>query len=545
MMKKSILTILALLLVGITPALAAKKTIVGTVTCDGTGVAGVVVTDGVNLVKTNAKGRYALPTDVSDPHSQFVHISIPSGYEVERVGNAPQFYKRVDSQAKKQTFNFKLTKVDQSTYSVLAIADTHVTGGCGKFKWNHKEDSVRYNATLAVKMREMVEKCKEPVYVISLGDMTHPPTRPGYKGRKDGYSLGQYMTDTKVDAPIFNCMGNHDHNRPPKGSYFVDETVYKSRADFNRDLGPENYSFTIGRDHYVVVDNIFVITSDSGATRDLKATKGCWYRLCERQMNWLEKDIAALDRTKIDRIVYVAHAGLFNYAGRIQQLDAERILKLFAGYEVIGLIGHHHADHSIKKSIDDRNVYQFMHPSGAGTAWYTYDNCEGTPAAIAHYTFKNGDVKRTYIPYGDNEGVQYRVYDNGENKWRYPITSRTGTKNKRELEEAAASAEDKPAILVNIWGAYRCTFTESTGGKGKSRNRLYDLKYRDWYWPMLERSNAGEFPHGIRLYPAKWQEPKNIAHIWQYVPADPEAEITVTATDAFGNVVAEFKARAK
>ena len=78
---------------------AAKKTVKGTVTCDGKGVAGVVVTDGINMTKTNAKGAYALPTNLADPQSQFVHISIPSGYEVERLGNAPQFYKRVAPKA--------------------------------------------------------------------------------------------------------------------------------------------------------------------------------------------------------------------------------------------------------------------------------------------------------------------------------------------------------------------------------------------------------------------------------------------------------------
>ena len=127
-MKRFILvSIAALLCAGILPAEAAKKTVTGTVTCDGVGVAGVVVTDGVNMTKTDAKGAYALPTKVKDPHCQFVHISIPSGYEVERIGNAPQFYKRVNPKAKKQSFDFKLTKVDQSIYSVLTLADHHIT----------------------------------------------------------------------------------------------------------------------------------------------------------------------------------------------------------------------------------------------------------------------------------------------------------------------------------------------------------------------------------------------------------------------------------
>lgn len=523
---------------------AAKKSITGTVTCNGKGVAGVVVTDGVNMTKTDAQGAYALPTKVKDPHCQFVHISIPSGYEVERIGNAPQFYKRVNPELRKQSFDFKLTKVDQSSYTVYAIADIHVTNG--RFKWNHKEDKERFKASLVKSLNECVNSTKTPTYIISLGDMTHPGSRPGYKGRTVGYSFKNYMEDTKVDAPIFNSMGNHDHNKPVKGTYFTEETVYQSRADFNRDLGPEYYSFTIGRDHYVVVDNLFIITSDAHSTRDLNAKSGCWYRLCERQHRWLEQDIAALDRTKIDRIVYIAHAGLIGRKGGFLQLDGERVANYFKGYDVIALIGHHHADRSQKVKLNDKTLYQCVHPSGAGTGWYTFDNCEGTPAAIARYDFNGGKVKRSYIPYGDNEGVgHYRVYDNGENKWHYPITSRTGTKNKYATEEAAASPEDKPAILVNVWGAYTCKFTESTGGKGKSRKRLYDLKYRDWYWPTLEQSLAGEITEPAQLKKAAWQTPKVGDHIWQYTPMDPDAEIRVVAKDIFGNVIADFKARAK
>ena len=123
MKLKSFIIAALMVCASVLTASAAKKSITGTVTCDGKGVAGVVVTDGVNLTKTDAKGAYALPTKVKDPHCQFVHISIPSGYEVERIGNAPQFYKRVNPKAKKQSFDFKLTKVDQSVYSVLALGD--------------------------------------------------------------------------------------------------------------------------------------------------------------------------------------------------------------------------------------------------------------------------------------------------------------------------------------------------------------------------------------------------------------------------------------
>ena len=535
--------IVALLFMSTTPAFAAKKSITGTVTCDGKGVAGVVVTDGINMTKTDEKGVYALPTKVKDPHCQFVHISIPSGYEVERVGNTPQFYKRVDPKAKKQSFNFKLTKVDQSVYSVLAVADHHLTDVYAK-RADHTGIK-KYKEEVVPFMREYAAQCGHPVYMVALGDMTQTSTRPGWKGREKGYSFSDYMADTKVDFPIFNAIGNHDHNHAPKGEVFNDETVYLSRADFNRELGPEYYSFTLGREHYVVIDNTFVITKDSGPTNDPNATKGYWYRLDTYQHNWLAQDIAALDKSKIDRIVVLAHCGLFGYAGKKQQMDLEKVLDYFKGYEVVALIGHHHSDHTIKKKWNDKPLYQFYHTSGAGTAWYTYDNCEGSPASIVDYKFQNGKFTRTTVPYGDNKGLKYRVYDNRNHKWSYPITERTGTKSKLVDEQKTITPEDKPAVLVNFWGAYTCKFTESTGGKGKSTKRCFDLNYRDWYWDAYAKSEAGVIPEGRRLYKAGWQSPKRSYHIWRYVPADPDATIKAVAKDAMGNVVAEVELHAK
>ena len=304
-------------------------------------------------------------------------------------------------------------------------------------------------------------------------------------------------------------------------------------------------SFNIGREHYVVVDNTFVITKDSGPTSNPNATKGYWYRLDTYQHAWLAQDIAALDSSKVDRIVILAHCGLFGYAAKKQQMDLEQLLDHFKGYEVVALIGHHHSDHSIKKSWNNKPLYQFIHPSAAGTAWYTYFNNDGTPASIVDYTFKNGKFTRNYVPYGTNKGLKYLVYDNRDHKWDYPITESTGTKQNRKDEVAAMKPEDKPSVLVNIWGAYTCKFTESTGGKGKATKRCFDLNYRDWYWDTYAKSEAGEIPEGQRLLKASWQRPKRGYHVWRYTPADPDATIKVVAKDALGNVVAEFEAHAK
>ena len=56
-------------------------TVKGYVECEGRGVEGVVVSDGFNVVKTDAEGRYWLKTKLS--RSEFVMISTPRGYDPE------------------------------------------------------------------------------------------------------------------------------------------------------------------------------------------------------------------------------------------------------------------------------------------------------------------------------------------------------------------------------------------------------------------------------------------------------------------------------
>ena len=60
MRLKNIIVAALMLCVCTLSASAAKKSVSGTVTCDGQGVAGVVVTDGINLTKTKYNDSFKL-----------------------------------------------------------------------------------------------------------------------------------------------------------------------------------------------------------------------------------------------------------------------------------------------------------------------------------------------------------------------------------------------------------------------------------------------------------------------------------------------------
>ena len=112
---------------GPVPPPAGEGNICGYVRCDGRGIAGVAVSDGANVVKTDAEGYYSFTSDLSS--ADFVRISVPSGYETARDGILPTFYAAIDpAEPGTQRFDFDLTAADNTRHLLLVMADVHISG---------------------------------------------------------------------------------------------------------------------------------------------------------------------------------------------------------------------------------------------------------------------------------------------------------------------------------------------------------------------------------------------------------------------------------
>ena len=66
---------------------------------DGKGISGVVVSDGLNTVSTDAKGRFKME---ADDDSRFVFISTPSGYISSTLEGGTLFYKELNDKTKRR-----------------------------------------------------------------------------------------------------------------------------------------------------------------------------------------------------------------------------------------------------------------------------------------------------------------------------------------------------------------------------------------------------------------------------------------------------------
>ena len=94
----------------------------------GAAVQGVVVTDGVNMTRTNKQGAYGLRT--SSDKSKLVYLTVPSGYEVESTrGFIPRFYRRVTaptSVEQVQRHDFTLKKVNNDRHIMIVLSLIHI-----------------------------------------------------------------------------------------------------------------------------------------------------------------------------------------------------------------------------------------------------------------------------------------------------------------------------------------------------------------------------------------------------------------------------------
>lgn len=504
--------------------------VMGTVTCNGVGVAGVAVSDGASVTKTDNSGRYWLE-DVAVEREPEIFISIPSGYEtIDLKGMGQAFYHRAKNEEGVQTFNFTLKEVDQSNYELLVMADSHVLGGASKY--GSTEDVKKYKEQFLPRFNEYIQQCKgegRRVYGLHCGDMTQ-------KSAWKKYTLKNYRDDTTVaDCPIFNTIGNHDHDTNTEvgvtGNY-DDNTQYLSRKTFRETIGPAYYSFNLGTEHYIVLDDIYILQHETSYET----------KVDPRQLSWLTQDVAAIDRSKIKGIVLSMHAPMFNRNGVISLGSGDKVLEKLRDFPVTIMIGHNHMDRTIfSETSKGKPVVEFLHPTLASVAWLGDITTDGVPGSFVAYNFKDGrSSKRLFVPIvpGYTVDKPYRIYDNRSNKWNYPIVSNTGHNNTHDADLAGADANTTPAVIINAWGAVRCvprvagvavdnTSTLATNG-------IYDPAYRDWFWVSIESSdrNSISYVDKNKTLPDWQSPPRTNFHIWRFVPSNPATPIMVDLYDA-------------
>lgn len=191
---------------------SAGKPVRGKVAKNSGPVAGVVVSDGLNCVRTDENGEFELPYRKG---ARFVFVTVPSGYR------CADFYAPIAANGSLQPY-FWLSPWEPSAGKgcrFVHVADAEI-GGMHDVGEGWMEDVKR------------VADMDDAAFIVHTGDICR------YHGMRAQLLA---MNDSTMSRPVVYCLGNHDMTPGPAG-----ETAFEQL------FGPCWRSFEAGGVHFVV-----------------------------------------------------------------------------------------------------------------------------------------------------------------------------------------------------------------------------------------------------------------------------------------------------
>lgn len=220
------------------------------------GIAGVAVSNQVDVIASDREGRYTL----APGGFGLVSVSVPTGYRA--VGS---YWKRASGEV-----DFPLTAIPATkTFTFIHASDTHL-------------DSTSLPRTRV--LQHLVDSLK-PAFAIITGDLIRDALRVSdtiATGRFDLF-MQEYQ---RFSRPVWTAPGNHDIFGIERTRSHVSTThpLY-ARGMYRSYLGPDYYSFNYGGVHFVALN-----------TEDIDDQ---WYygHVDSLQLAWLERDLALVPAT--------------------------------------------------------------------------------------------------------------------------------------------------------------------------------------------------------------------------------------------------------
>lgn len=454
------------------PSVFSPIRIRGRVLTNGQGIRGVAVSDGRMVAQTNSSGEYEL---ISGTDRDFVFVSLPSGYEIQKQANgSASFFQKIDTTKSEQNLSFDLKKSANSdeNHHFLLLSDTQI------------QDAYEADQLLTVAapdVQKTISSLNDPnIFGIGCGDLVFDHLE---LFKEYNQSIQMY------DIPFFQVVGNHDLD-------FGGRSDATTTGTFKGHFGPTYYSWNRGEVHYVVLDDVFYLGTGNKYIGHIP----------EEQLAWLEQDLKLVEKGKT--IVVSLH--IPSYTGAVTRYpdrdtlggtvsNREHLYRMLEGYNAHLMSGHTH----FNDNMINGHIYEHCHGTVCG-AWWSGPICfDGTPSGYAIYESKGSELKWKYKGTGLDVSEQFRVYQTGYQK-------------------------DFPdQMSLNCWNydpAWEISWFENGIKKGSPEKRL---ALDPW---------SVELHTGPNL-PARrtWVEPQLNDHMFFFKPESTD-NLVVEAKDRFGNV---------
>jgi hypothetical protein len=256
------------------------------------GIAGVLVSNGRDVVRTDAEGRWRLP--VADGDSVFVikppHWSAPLG-----VGGVPHFS--------------RLHQPESTAHDIpwrhAGVAGTGPLPTNIDFPLTRQEESARFDALLFADTQPANDTelgyLRDDIVAGALGTRAAFGINHGDVVFDDLSLYPRYLQILSATGiPWHHCPGNHDINSEARDNR-------GSRETWKRVFGPRHYAFLHAGATFILLDNVHYFGHNPGAARS-----GTYAGLIgERQLQFVRNVLAHVPREHL--VVVSMHIPLATY----------------------------------------------------------------------------------------------------------------------------------------------------------------------------------------------------------------------------------------
>ncbi|SDI29346.1 calcineurin-like phosphoesterase C-terminal domain-containing protein [Nonomuraea jiangxiensis] len=525
------------------------------------GLAGVLVSNGRDVVTTDSRGRYRLP--VYD--NMTVFVTQPSGYQVPvDESNVAQFH-----------YNHLPEGSPALRYG--GIAPTGPLPAAVNFPLvrSHLTKSSEQHCVIAGDLQTYDKEEVEYARKGAIGDLSRRDDYRGcgtlFIGDVVGDDLSLYP-DVKgltslTNGPARFLPGNHDLD-------FDARSAEHSFDTFRAQLAPAYYSYDVGDVHVVALNTVRYPCTPEVDNADGRRpqcnnpqTRPAYTgRLDDNQLAWLERDLAKVDRRKL--VVVAGHIGLLNFADESspihQVAQVGQVYDLLKGRKAVAVAGHSHSIENMRTGDlvkGWRDVYgverlPFPHITAGAIAgdWYSGAlTADGYPVAVGRDGGRPGvltlDVKGSsfqerYTVTGESDRVQTQLGVNSPTyrRWYAERDAWNDTREGTAPELGDPNVVDRADLAGRTW----LTTNFWMGATGSTVSvRLDGDRPRPAVRTQPLRGEA-------QLAGPEWSDPHAVAqqlvnggsvadramHLWRFeLPADlaeGRHRAVVTATDSYG-----------
>ena len=373
------------------------------------GIAGVLVSNGRDVVKTDADGRYTLPIDdesiifVIKPTGYAVPVDeqmLPRFYYIHQPAGSPKNldlrYRGLDpTGALPDSVDFGLKKADEpQKFGVILFTDPQPESAV-------EVDFIRDDVVNALIGNHSA------AFGLTSGDIMF-----------DDLSLFPRLNRIigQIGVPWFNIGGNHDLN-------YEAPNAKNSRETFKRIYGPPYYAFEYGGVLFLMLDNVNYLGFDPAKPRSGGKFEG---RIGERQLAFIAN---VLRETPADKLVVTAmHIPLRNYLdsedAAVNTVNRTEFLKLIAGRpHTFSVSGHTHTTEHHYFGADEGFAGPSPHHHHVLTAvsgsWWSgpydhrgiavADSRDGTPNGFHMLSIDGTSYSTRFVPANEPNGRQMRI----------------------------------------------------------------------------------------------------------------------------------------